>query len=160
MPQHGTKFPFLTFFIFQQWRPLAQTAATSSSPPVAEVAPHRRGRPGGGWPIRASLVANIASLHDGDRVGSSGCCRVRWRDEIGELSLPTTHLSVLDVYLQWMLVGVFANFLTAIIEVDQEECTHCRTHSNHDGFDHLMTGTSYRTEHNNYDINQRFVPVV
>jgi len=26
-------------------------------------------------PISASLVANIASLHGGDRVGSSSCCR-------------------------------------------------------------------------------------
>ena len=58
--------------------------------PVAEVAPHRRGPPGSGWPISASLVAYGLPSCTAVVGWSRGCCRMGWHDEIGELYLPTT----------------------------------------------------------------------
>ena len=47
------------------------------------------------------------------------------------------------VNLQWVLIGIFAFLLAARFEMYQEECTHCRTHGNHDSFNHLTTATFY-----------------
>jgi len=42
-----------------------------------------------------------------------------------------------------VLVGIIAFLLAATIKVNQEECTHCRSHSNHNSFNHLPTATFY-----------------
>jgi len=55
----------------------------------------------------------------------------------------------LNKYLQRILILSIAAFLlAAIIKVYQEECNHCRTQGNHNGFNHLLTAASYATGNN------------
>jgi len=97
--------------------------------PLAEVAPHGWGR----WAWRRGQSARRSwLLHSGDRVGSSGCCRAGWRDEIWELSLPTTtSLKAISVCLRMLFIMISNNtqryeYVTNVV-VPRVAISHSRT---------------------------------
>jgi len=72
-----------------------QSATSFHSDRGITISPSPRSHPTHGVGRRRGQSARRQwLLHSGDRVGSSGCCRAGWRDEIGELSLPITWMYV------------------------------------------------------------------
>jgi len=67
-------------------------------------------------------------------------------------TIPIAKCYTMYIYLQRVLIAIFAFLLAARVKVYQEECTHCRTHSNHNSFNHLPTATFYAPVDNHYSI--------